>query len=497
MELIRIQNNTTSKEEAPFKIFLTSERPDSIVENISEDINSHIDRDLDTVHILGRGPLLQVIDSRVSRKHAIACYHKKEKTWSVIALRDCYYYLPSENTNMIDADLENIQWTTLKKHDILNVKNGFLISLLPNCEHAYKLIINKVKTDDNIQCNDQKDVNSTGVGSLSNNEQITTSTNDKENNTDSLSKTRKLPNWMSKSASSEKEIPTSSFKSTSNDRLEVLKEKESVVNQSSISSTSITKCGTEKKSKTYSAAKSTFLKTWGWAIGDLEDFESKPNGIINSTSDIKPSSSSNESKGLQSKAEDNKVCEVPWYERSFAVANNTEAAETEIIKPNDSNQPDTDSSQLVQTTSTSSQPNADTRISCPFGINCYRKNPQHKIDEAHPGDADYIDPSSMGAEDAPQDGEPDNRPECEYGLQCYRKNPQHRKDYKHSSNSRASKRKAAKDLKKFAKKTAGNHLSGDDDEYESDFINDESDMDEDISSDEEDVDEWKPEDEDD
>ena len=86
----------------------------------------------------------------------------------------------------------------------------------------------------------------------------------------------------------------------------------------------------------------------------------------------------------------------------------------------------------------------------------------------------------------------------EYGLQCYRKNPQHRKDYKHSSNSRASKRKATKDLKKFAKKTAGNHLSGDDDDYESDFINDESDIDdEDISSDEEDVDEWKPEDEDD
>ena len=65
--------------------------------------------------------------------------------------------------------------------------------------------------------------------------------------------------------------------------------------------------------------------------------------------------------------------------------------ETEIIKPNDSNKPDTDSTQPVQTTtSTSSQSNADKRISCPFGINCYRKNPQHKIDEAHPGDADYI-----------------------------------------------------------------------------------------------------------
>ena len=65
--------------------------------------------------------------------------------------------------------------------------------------------------------------------------------------------------------------------------------------------------------------------------------------------------------------------------------------DTETIKPQDSNKPDTDSTQLLQTTSSaSSQPNADTRISCPFGINCYRKNPQHKIDEAHPGDADYI-----------------------------------------------------------------------------------------------------------
>ena len=30
--------------------------------------------------------------------------------------------------------------------------------------------------------------------------------------------------------------------------------------------------------------------------------------------------------GLQSKAEDKKEFDVPWYERSFAVANNTEPA---------------------------------------------------------------------------------------------------------------------------------------------------------------------------
>ena len=67
MELVRILNSSNSKEEASFKIFLTSDRQNNIVENIPDDVNSNINPDLDTVHILGRGPLLQVIDSRVSR----------------------------------------------------------------------------------------------------------------------------------------------------------------------------------------------------------------------------------------------------------------------------------------------------------------------------------------------------------------------------------------------------------------------------------------------
>ena len=29
------------------------------------------------------------------------------------------------------------------------------------------------------------------------------------------------------------------------------------------------------------------------------------------------------------------------------------------------------------------------RKSCPYGNICYRKNPQHKLEEAHPGDHDY------------------------------------------------------------------------------------------------------------
>jgi hypothetical protein len=82
----------------------------------------------------------------------------------------------------------------------------------------------------------------------------------------------------------------------------------------------------------------------------------------------------------------------------------------------------------------------------------------------------------------------------EFGMQCYRKNPQHRTDYKHTSKPRAAKRKAVEKRKK-AKKNNGDHVSGESDANESDFIDDDSDLDDqDISSDEEDVDEWKPED---
>lgn len=41
------------------------------------------------------------------------------------------------------------------------------------------------------------------------------------------------------------------------------------------------------------------------------------------------------------------------------------------------------------TASTYSRPNTDIRPSCAFGNKCYRKNPQHKVEEAHPEDNDY------------------------------------------------------------------------------------------------------------
>ncbi|XP_014473170.1 PREDICTED: aprataxin and PNK-like factor isoform X3 [Dinoponera quadriceps] len=63
------------------------------------------------------------------------------------------------------------------------------------------------------------------------------------------------------------------------------------------------------------------------------------------------------------------------------------------------------------------------REKCTYGTRCYRKNPNHKNNYSHPGDADY---------DADAD-EVDNREECPYGNKCYRKNPQHKAQFKHIS----------------------------------------------------------------
>ena len=99
------------------------------------------------------------------------------------------------------------------------------------------------------------------------------------------------------------------------------------------------------------------------------------------------------------------------------------------------------------------------RKSCPYGSSCYRKNPVHRKDEAHPGDGDYKDPDN--------EEEGDDKPECEYGTDCYRKNPQHRKDFQHTR--RPQRKRAAAEKKRKKKRT--------DDEYDSDdsFIDDEED----------------------
>ncbi|KAK5616453.1 hypothetical protein CRENBAI_011213 [Crenichthys baileyi] len=94
------------------------------------------------------------------------------------------------------------------------------------------------------------------------------------------------------------------------------------------------------------------------------------------------------------------------------------------------------------------------RTPCPYGKDCYRKNPLHFNECSHPGDSDYEE----------EEEEEEDRPECPYGTDCYRKNPLHRKEFKHT-------KKPARSARSMAKNTPDEDVSDDDDS----FINDDSD----------------------
>ena len=86
------------------------------------------------------------------------------------------------------------------------------------------------------------------------------------------------------------------------------------------------------------------------------------------------------------------------------------------------------------------------------------------------------DPEFQAAED-----EDDDRPECEYGVDCYRKNPQHRKDLKHTRKA-LPKRKAKAKAAKAKRRRKDDDDEGEDGSYDDSFIDDESGAEEDIRS---------------
>ncbi|KAM4595068.1 aprataxin and PNK-like factor [Fundulus diaphanus] len=116
----------------------------------------------------------------------------------------------------------------------------------------------------------------------------------------------------------------------------------------------------------------------------------------------------------------------------------------------------------AQTSESRKSPNEEksqspVRTPCPYGKDCYRKNPLHFQECSHPGDSDYKEEEEEEEEEAAAD-----RPECPYGTDCYRKNPLHRKEFSHTKKpARSTRNVAAND----------EDVSGDDDS----FINDDSD----------------------
>ncbi|KAF3688179.1 Aprataxin and PNK-like factor [Channa argus] len=96
------------------------------------------------------------------------------------------------------------------------------------------------------------------------------------------------------------------------------------------------------------------------------------------------------------------------------------------------------------------------RTPCPYGKDCYRKNPIHFQECSHPSDTDY--------EEEEEEEEAD-RPECPYGTECYRKNPLHRKEFRHT-------KKPARATRSAPRKPDDD--DEDEEEYDDSFINDDS-----------------------
>ncbi|KAM9857299.1 aprataxin and PNK-like factor [Aulostomus maculatus] len=108
-----------------------------------------------------------------------------------------------------------------------------------------------------------------------------------------------------------------------------------------------------------------------------------------------------------------------------------------------------------------SAPGPRLRQPCPYGKDCYRKNPVHFQEHSHPGDTDYEDEEEDEEEEV-------ERPECPYGADCYRKNPLHRKEFNHT-------RRPARSTRAAPKKPAGDDDDEDEDLEDSDsFVNDDS-----------------------
>ncbi|XP_017119053.1 aprataxin and PNK-like factor [Drosophila elegans] len=104
--------------------------------------------------------------------------------------------------------------------------------------------------------------------------------------------------------------------------------------------------------------------------------------------------------------------------KAESTVNGNSPAAAAVVKtePNNSNS----NGQVAADSSVSS---SSSRISCRFGIRCYRRNLAHRSAEAHPGDQDYRRP------DFPEP--PLGTPACPYGNACYRRNPVHFQQHSH------------------------------------------------------------------
>ena len=80
------------------------------------------------------------------RKHALISYDEKDKQWSVMAIRDCYYCPNAKFCDTTHLNFMDLEWINLSKDSKIAVKEGYVISLLQDHSHVYKVSIDNAST---------------------------------------------------------------------------------------------------------------------------------------------------------------------------------------------------------------------------------------------------------------------------------------------------------------------------------------------------------------
>ena len=394
---------------------------------------------------LGRGPLLEITAKNISRKHARLCVGENG---------DCS--LTCLHTNSIYVLKTGDDWTELEKDKMIVLDNGDEVKFLQNSFH-YKISIStsadegatEKKSETNFST--MKDMEPSHLRVINTEEVIGPAPTGLK-----VIKKRKLPDWMQNSSpgTAKKLSPDKAPRAKENKTPDIYSANVKLINSAWKSEKIIEPeggkldgCGDGGKTEDTSAV-SNIMKDNNEqeALHDLEVDPTEP-----STSKVK----------REIPVQEMKKVEVPVNVFPVLVTSN------DLI---DSDDEDDQGKENIEHKA-KVELGKNLRPACRFGLSCYRKNPQHKFEEAHPGDDDYKDPND---EESDQE-----KPECEFGLDCYRKNPAHRKEYKHTRKPQP---------KRVAK--VGAKVKSDTDSDDS-FINDEDDGWEPVDDSDEDED-WAP-----
>lgn len=504
---------------------------------ISRDTKEEIDIPVGETTI-GRGPFLKVIETKVSRKHAVIAFDNDGIRIKPIHKNPTFLY------NKI-----NQTWQPLVQDKWCAIQHDDLISLLPDAlqfEIKLKNQENKNETDANQTQHDNvtNDVNLAPSTSANQFESIpnkasfvqdkATAPSDEPKmvsesrskkkvsngikRKEQLPRKRQLPSWMleveSSTSSTKKKVATKTRKTTKdsspkgdNERGDSLRkqvkiplessespeEKEKISKEPSV--TKLGECSHEsppKQSKPPKLPSPVKVEPSHDLLSDLMGLSSSetgkrpsiPDPVDNTDVDVDESGSV-----LSQLMDDTKHKKKP-IENSEEIG---DLQQEEKTKKDNKETEDEDKNAKNLIKKSKKLP------SCPYGAKCYRRNPVHFQEYSHDDDGTKDNENS----DDNGDNSNDDRQECQYGISCYRTNPQHKRDFKHTKD--LTKRSPMKKRTTASRAAKGKSvLDGDSDDngegntydYDDSFIDDDDGNETDYGDKDSDDEDYHPEDED-